>query len=317
MDIMRNCIGIDVAKQYFDLHSLKTSREQRMENSNDGIRRCVALCNKIRPELIVTEATGGYELTLAATLQAEGFAVAVVNPRRIRDFARAAGQMAKTDRLDARIIAQFAATMEPMPTERISENTQKLKALVARRNQLVRLHTAESNRREHADGKEIRRSIAAVLKVIEAQLKTIDRQITEHVENTPRLRQRSEILDSVPGVGPTTANMLVTELPELGQLNRRQIAALVGIAPMARDSGSFRGKRMTGGGRKKIRSRLFMPTLVAVRHNPILRAYYNKLLSRGKCKMVALVAVMRKLICIMNTMVKNNQVWNPNLIKIA
>jgi len=314
---MRNCIGIDVAKQYFDLHSLKTGQDQRMENSNDGIRRCVALCNKIRPELIVMEATGGYELTLAATLQAEGFAVAVVNPRRIRDFARAAGQMAKTDRLDARIIAQFAATMEPMPTERINENTQKLKALVARRHQLVGLHTAESNRREHADGKEIRRSIAAVLKVIEAQLKTIDQQITEHVENTPRLRQRSEILDSVPGIGPTTANMLVTELPELGQLNRRQIAALIGVAPMARDSGTFRGKRMTGGGRKKIRSRLFMPTLVAVRHNPILRAYYNKLLSRGKCKMVALVAVMRKLICIMNTMAKNNQEWNPNLIKIA
>jgi transposase len=314
---MRNCIGIDMAKQYFDLHSLKTRQDQRMENSNDGIRRCVALCNKIRPELIVTEATGGYELTLAATLQAEGFAVAVVNPRRIRDFARAAGQIAKTDRLDARIIAQFAATMEPMPTERISENTQKLKALVARRNQLVGLHTAESNRLEHADGKEIRRSIAAVLKVIEAQLKTIDRQIKEQIENTPQLRQRSEILDSVPGIGPTTANMLVTELPELGQLNRRQIAALIGVAPMARDSGTFRGKRMTGGGRKKIRSRLFMPTLVAVRHNPILRAYYNKLLSRGKCKMVALVAVMRKLICILNTMVKNNQKWNPNLIKIT
>jgi transposase len=189
--------------------------------------------------------------------------------------------------------------------------------LVARRNQLVGLHTAESNRREHADGKEIRRSIAAVLKVIEAQLKTIDRQIKEHVENTPQLRQRSEILDSVPGIGPTTAHMLVTELPELGRLNRRQIAALVGVAPMARDSGTFRGKRMTGGGRKKIRSRLFMPTLVAVRHNPILRAYYNKLLGRGKCKMVALVAVMRKLICIMNTMAKNNQKWNPNLIKIA
>lgn len=314
---MRNCIGIDVAKQYFDLHILKTGQDRRMENSTGGIGKCVALCNKIKPELIVMEATGGYELILAATLQAEGFALAVVNPRRIRDFARAAGQIAKTDKLDARIIAQFAAAMEPMPTEQINENTQKLKALIARRNQLVELHTAESNRLEHANGKEIRRSIAAVLKVIESQLKTIDRQITEHIDNTPRLRQRSEILDSVPGIGPTTANMLVTELPELGRLNRRQIAALVGVAPIARDSGTFRGKRMTGGGRKKIRSRLFMPTLVAVRHNPILTAYYNRLLSRGKCKMVALVAVMRKLICIMNTMAKNNQKWDPNLIKIA
>jgi len=314
---MRNCIGIDVAKQYFDLHILETGQDRRMENSAGGIAKFVALCNKIKPELIVMEATGGYELILAATVQAEGFAVAVVNPRRIRDFARAAGQIAKTDKLDARIIAQFAATMEPMPTEQINESTQKLKALVARRNQLVGLHTAESNRLEHANGKEIRRSIAAVLKVIESQLKTIDRQITEHIDNTPRLRQRSEILDSVPGIGPTTANMLVTELPELGRLNRRQIAALVGVAPIARDSGTFRGKRTTGGGRKKIRSRLFMPTLVAVRHNPVLRAYYNKLLGRGKCNMVALVAVMRKLICIMNTMAKNNQKWNPNLIKIA
>lgn len=314
---MRNCIGIDVAKQYFDLHILKTGQDRRMENSTGGIGKCVALCNKIKPELIVMEATGGYELTLAATLQTEGFAVAVVNPRRIRDFARAAGQIAKTDKLDARIIAQFATTMEPMPTKQISKNMQKLKALIARRNQLVKLHAAESNRLEHANGKEIRRSITAVLKVIESQLKTIDRQITEHIESTPRLKQRSEILDSVPGIGPTTANMLVTELPELGRLNRRQIAALVGVAPIARDSGTFRGKRMTGGGRKKIRSRLFMPTLVAVRHNPILRAYYSKLLGKGKCKMVALVAVMRKLICIMNTMAKNNQKWNPNLIKIS
>jgi len=288
-----------------------------MENSTDGFRKCVAICNEIKPELIVTEATGGYEMALAATLQAEGFAVAVVNPRRVRDFARAAGQIAKTDRLDARIIAQFAATMEPMPTEQFREKTQKLKALVARRSQLVGLHTAESNRLEHADGKDVRRSIAAVLKFIGAQLKTIDRQISGHIENTPRLRQRSEILNSVPGIGPTTANMLVTELPELGRLNRRQIAALVGVAPMARDSGTFRGKRMTGGGRKKIRSRLFMPTLVAVRHNPTLREYYNKLLSREKCKMVALVAVMRKLICILNTMTRNNQKWNPNLIKIT
>ena len=314
---MRDCIGIDVAKKHFDLHSLKTGQDRRLENSADGIRQCVALCNEIRPKLIVMEATGGYERTLAATVQAEGFVVAVVNPRRIRDFARAAGQIAKTDKLDARIIAQFGATMEPRPTEQIDENTQKLKTLVARRSQLVGLHTAESNRMEHADARNIQRSIAAVVKVITTQLKSIDRQIEQHIQDTPQLHQRSEIIDSAPGIGPVTAHMLVTELPELGRLNRRQIAALVGVAPMARDSGTFRGKRMTGGGRKQIRSRLFMPTLVAVRHNPILKAYYTGLLSRGKCKMVALVAVMRKLICILNAMVKNNQKWNPNLIKIT
>ena len=313
---MRNCIGIDVAKQSFDLHSLKTGQDRRMNNSPHGIRQCVALCNAIQPELIVMEATGGYEGALAGPLQAEGLAVAVVNPRRIRDFARAAGQIAKTDKLDARIIAQFAATLEPMPTEHMDENTRKLKALVARRNQLVQLHTAESNRREHAHTRDIQRSLRAVLNVIEAQLKTMDRHIQEHVRNTPQLQQRAEAIDSVPGVGPVTAHMLVTELPELGQLNRRQIAALVGVAPIARDSGTFRGKRMTGGGRKEIRSRLFMPTLVAVRHNPILKAYYTRLLSLGKCKMVALVAVMRKLICILNAMMKNGQQWNPKLIKI-
>jgi transposase len=263
------------------------------------------------------EATGGYELTLAGTLQAEGFAVAVVNPRRIRDFAKAAGQIAKTDKLDARIIAQFAATLEPMPTEQISKNTQKLKALVARRNQLVGLHTAESNRMEHADIGDIRRSISAVVKVIEIQLKTIDRQIEQHIRNTPQLQQQAQTIESVPGIGPTTAHMLVTELPELGRLNRRQIAALVGVAPIARDSGTFRGKRMTGGGRKHIRSRLFMPTLVAVRYNPVLKTYYTRLLGSGKCKMVALVASMRKLVCILNSMLKNNQKWDSNLMEIV
>jgi transposase len=314
---MRNCIGIDVAKQSFDLHSLKTGQDRQMDNSPNGIRQCVALCSHIQPELIVMEATGSYELALASTLQAKGFAVAVINPRRIRDFARAAGQIAKTDKLDARIIAQFAATLEPMPTKQIDENTRKLKALVARRSQLVSLHTAESNRREHAHARDIQRSLSAVLKVIEAQLKTIDRFIHEHVQNTPQLRQRAEALDSVPGIGPVTAHMLVTELPELGRLNRRQIAALVGVAPIARDSGTFRGKRMTGGGRKTIRSRLFMPTLVVVRHNPVLKAYYARLLRQGKCKMVALVAVMRKLICILNTMMKNGQQWNPKVIRIS
>lgn len=314
---MRNCIGIDVAKLYFDLHCLKTGQDRHIDNTADGIRQCVALCNEIRPQLIVMEATGGYELALASALQAKGFAVAIVNPRRIRDFAKATGQIAKTDKLDARIIARFAATLEPMPTEQINENTQKLKALVARRSQLVGLHTAEANRLEHADTRDIQRSIAAVLKVIEAQLKTIDRQIDEHIRSTPQLQQRAETIDSAPGIGPTTAHMLVTELPELGRLNRRQIAALVGVAPIARDSGTFRGKRMTGGGRKDIRSRLFMPTLVAVRYNPVLKAYYDRLVSQGKCKMVALVAAMRKLICILNTMLKNNQKWNPNLMKIA
>ena len=314
---MENYIGIDIAKHTFDLCCMPQQKTRQFENNKKGIKKAAGMLAKVKPELIVMEATGGYEAMLAAELYSDGLPVAVVNPARIRALAMANGQLAKTDKLDARIIAHFAVTLEPMPTEQISKKTQKLKALVARRSQLVGLHTAESNRLEHADTKDIQRSITAVMRVIEAQLKTIDHQIDEHIRNTPQLQKRSEIIDSVPGIGQITAHMLVTELPELGRLNRRQIAALVGVAPIARDSGTFRGKRMTGGGRKEIRSRLFMPTLVAARHNPVLKAYYNRLLSHGKCKMVALVAVMRKLICILNAMTKNNQEWDPTVIKIT
>lgn len=314
---MRKYIGIDVAKHNFDLYDLATRQSRRWENTPDGIAQCVAFCTHTMPELIVMEATGGYELTLAATLQGEGFSVAVVNPRRVRDFAKALGRMAKTDKLDACLIAQFGATLEPIPTEQISENTQKIKALVARRNQLVVLRTAEFNRLEHAGIPAIQHSIDMILKAIEAELESIDRQIEEQVRKTPELKQRAQTLESTPGIGSTTAHMLVTELPELGHLNRRQIAALVGVAPINRDSGMLRGKRMTGGGRKDIRSRLFMPTLVAVRYNPTLKAYYQRLIGEGKCKMVAIIATMRKLLCILNTMLKNNQNWQQKFVKNA
>ena len=313
---MRNCIGIDVAKPFFDLHVLASGNNRRFPNEMQGIQACLKLCQDVQPELIIMEATGGYESLLAATLQAEGWPVAVVNPRRIRDFARAVGQMAKTDKLDARIIAQYGATLEPVPTQQIDNNSRKLKALVTRRQQLIDMHTAESNRTEHAIDREIKHSITAVVRIIEKNIEKIDKQIKDHINNQPQLRQRAEYLKSIPGIGDTTAHLLVTELPELGFFNRRQIAALVGVAPINRDSGMFRGKRMTGGGRRHIRSRLFMPTLVAVHHNPILKRHYRRLIEKeGKCKMVALVASMRKLLCIMNSMLKNNQYWQPNLIK--
>jgi len=313
---MRNCIGIDVAKPFFDLHALVSEQDQRFPNEMQGIQACLKLCQDVQPELIVMEATGGYESLLAGTLQAEGWPVAVVNPRRIRDFARATGQIAKTDKLDARIIARYGATLEPAPVEQIDDNCRRLKALVMRRQQLVDMHTAESNRTEHALDKEVKHSIAAIVRTIKKQIEKIDRQIKDHIDNQPQLRQKAEYLKSIPGIGDTTAHLLVTELPELGRFNRRQIAALVGVAPINRDSGMFRGKRMTGGGRKHIRSRLFMPTLVAVRCNPVLKRYYRRLIEKeGKCKMVAIVAAMRKLLCIMNTMLKNNQYWQPELIK--
>lgn len=315
---MRKCIGIDVSKQYFDIHVLPTDQRERFSNDEAGIRLCLKRCQQEQLELIVMEATGGYESLLAGTLQAEGLSVAVVNPRRIREFAKASGQMAKTDALDAKIIACYGAILEPAPIEQISDNARKLKALVSRRHQLVQMHTAENNRTEHTVDKEIKSSLVAVVRTLEKQIDKIDRQIKDHIDQQPELKQRAESLKSVPGIGDTTAHMLVTELPELGHYNRRQIAALVGVAPINRDSGMFRGKRMTGGGRRHVRARLFMPTLVAVKYNPVLRRYYRNLVEQqGKCKMVALTAAMRKLLCIMNTMLKNNQKWNENLVKTA
>jgi len=314
---MRNCIGVDISKRSFDVYVLETNKAFQMQNNSEGITRCVKLCHEILPELIVMEATGGYEMLLASHLQAGGFPVAIVNPRRIRDFARALGQMAKTDKIDAQIIAKFAATLEPMPHEFIDDNSRKLKALISRRKQLLQMHTAEVNRREHALEKEIKQSIKAIVTAIETQLQNVDKEIDDAIKQAPELKQKTEFLQSIPGIGKTTAHMLVTELPELGILNRRQIAALV-VAPINRDSGAFRGKRMTGGGRKHVRTKLYMPTLVATQFNPVIKKYYRKLVDeRGKCKMVALTAAMRKLLCIMNTMIKNNQNWQPNFTKNA
>jgi transposase len=306
-------IGIDISKKFFDLHSLPDGQGQHFEYDRKGIQQCLKMLKSSKPKLIVMEATGGYEVQLVCRLQTAGFAVAAVNPRRVRDFAKATGQLATTDKIAARNIAQFAATLQPPAKDLVDENTRIMRALVARRHQLVRMHTAESNRMEHAMDKQITRSIKVVLKAIEDEVARVERQIRQRIERMPELKQKAEQIDSVPGVGETTASMLVSELPELGRLNRRQIAALVGVAPINRDSGQFRGKCMTGGGRRDIRARLYMPTLAATRHNPVIRRFYLGLIARGKTKMVAVVAAMRKLLTILNTMVSKNQCWNPNI----
>jgi len=312
---MENTIGIDVSKAKLDVHVLKDKKDIQFDNSAEGIKGCIELCRAVKPELIAMEATGGYEYFVAAKLCAEGFAVAVVNPRMVRDFARALGKTAKTDKIDAMVIARFAANCQPLPQNRVSDNSRKLKALTARRQQLLDIRISESNRMEHAIDREIRRSIEKVIKIIESEIESVDRQIREHIDNMPQLKGKTEKLRSVPGIGDTTAAMLVSELPELGTFNRREIAALVGVAPMNRDSGTFRGKRMTGGGRRDVRNRLFMPTLVAIRHNPVLKKYYQRLVNKEcKTKMVAIIAAMRKLLCIMNAMLKNNQQWEPKIV---
>jgi len=307
---MENYIGIDVAKQNFDLCCLNQKEIRQFENNTKGIRKAVKVITKLQPNLVVMEATGGYEALLAAELHAARLPVAVVNPRRIRDFARANGQLAKTDKLDAAVIALFAARMQPPTQEQIDHNSRRMKALVARRNQLIRLHTAENNRREHVLDRVIERSLNRIIRTIEREIENVEQLIREQLDSMPELRAKAQILDSAPGIGETTATMLVTEVPELGRLNRREIAMLVGVAPVNRDSGTFRGKRMTGAGRRDVRSRLFMPTLVATRHNPVIRRFYQRLLAKGKTKMTAIIACMRKLITILNTMAARNEAWN-------
>jgi transposase len=311
---MENTIGIDVSKAKLDVHVLNEKKDIQFENSDVGVKECINVCLKVKPELIVMESTGGYEYLTAAKLSAEGLPIAVVNPRRIRDFSRAIGMTAKTDKIDAKVIALYAANCQPIPQGRIDGNCRKLKALTARRQQLLDMRIAESNRIEHSVDREVRHSIEIVIRTINKEIEKIDRQIHDHIDNMPQLKQKTEKLSSIPGIGDTTAAMLVSELPELGTFNRRQIAALVGVAPINRDSGTFRGKRMTGGGRRNVRRRLFMPTLVAIRYNPVLKKYYQRLIDKeGKTKMVAIIAAMRKLLCIMNSMLKNNQVWKPKM----
>lgn len=307
---MEKTIGIDVSKARLDVHVLNSKRDLQFDNNAEGIKKCCKLCLEVKPELVVLEATGGYEYAAAAQLSATGLPVAIVNPRRVRDYAKAAGFTAKTDKIDAKVIALYAARCKPMAQGVIDDNSRKLKALTSRRHQLLDMRTAENNRMEHAIDKEISRSLTRSINMINKEIEKIDKQIGEHIDNMPELKEKADKLKSVPGIGDTTAAMLISELPELGTFNRRQIASLVGVAPINRDSGTFRGKRMTGGGRKNVRNRLFMPTLVAIRHNPPLRKYYRRLVDeKGKTKMVAVVAAMRKLLCIMNVMLKNNQQW--------
>lgn len=307
---MENYVGIDVAKHTFDLCCLPENKNLQFENNTKGIRKAGRMLRKLKPELIVMEATGGYEAMLAAELYSAGLPVAVVNPARIRAFARANGQLAKTDKLDAAVIAVFAAKMQPPAREQIDENGRLLKALVARRGQLIGMRTAENNRQEHALDKAIARSLDRMLKTFDREIERIEETIRKELADMPELKAKAEIIESAPGIGETTASMLVTEVPELGRLNRRQIAMLIGVAPINRDSGTFRGKRITGGGRRDVRARLFMPTLVAIRHNSVIRRFYQHLLERGKTKMTAIIACMRKLITILNIMVARNQAWN-------
>lgn len=309
-------VGIDVAKNHLDL-ALRAGagevRTERFTNTSSGIRALVEQLTEADPKRVVLEATGGFERPVCAALAAAGLPVAVVNPRQVRDFAKATGRLAKTDQIDAGILALFAERIRPEIHPLPSADQQAFSALVARRRQLIKMKTAEENRLQSAPSETVRSSIKAHLSFLKEQVEEAEDHLEEAVSNSPLWRENERLLCSVPGVGRATARTLLAELPELGKANRQEIAKLVGVAPLNCDSGTYRGQRTTWGGRASVRSALYMAALSATRCNRKIRAFYHRLLERGKAKKKALVASMRKLLVILNTMVKNGQAWNPDL----
>lgn len=301
-------VGIDVSKATLDV-ALRPSGE-RFSASNDeaGIRIVLDRLRPLTSALVVLEATGGFENATVAALATAGFQIVVANPRQIRNFARATGQLAKTDRIDADILALFADRVRPQPRPLPDEAAQALDALLTRRRQLLEMLTAEKNRLGFARPP-IRKSISQHIRWLERQLAGVDHDLNRTIQQSPLWRAKEDLLRSVPGVGPVVSRTLLGELPELGTLNRKQIAALVGVAPLARDSGTFRGRRIVWGGRAPVRSALYMSALVASRHNPVIRAFYLRLRAAGKPRKVALTACMRKLLTILNAMARDKTPW--------
>lgn len=308
--------GIDVSKNTLDVAAFQSNRKWQFSNDETGINQLVSTLSKLTPALVVTEATGGYEAAAAYALQKAGIQCAVVNPREVRDFAKATKKLAKTDKIDAHVLAHFAAAIKPEPRPLSDDQTQELEAVLTRRRQVIEMLTAEKNRL-HLARQPVQEAIQAHIAYLEKELQQIDSALQDRIEESPIQREKSRLLQSVPGVGPNVSATLIIELPELGSLNRRQIAALVGVAPLNHDSGTRRGKRGTWGGRPQVRSALYMSALVASRRNPLISQFYKRLCEAGKAKKVALVACMRKLLIILNSMLKHRIPWiyiEPKLV---
>jgi transposase len=301
--------GIDVAKGTLVL-AVTDQSVRSFPNDEPGRRELVAFLQPLRPTVTVLEATGGYEIAAVTSLALADLPVAVVNPRQIRDFARAVGIRAKTDALDAQVLLRFATQIHPEPRPLPDEAHADLLALVARRTQLVEMRTAEQNRLS-LTRRPLQRSVREHIAWLDRRITDADHDMRRLIEASPLWRTRDQLLQSMPGVGPQTSARLLASLPELGRLSHRQLAALVGVAPLNRDSGTLRGTRAIWGGRAPVRRILYMATLVATRHNPTIKAFYQRLLNAGKPKKVALVAAMRKLLLILNAMVKHQQPWLP------
>lgn len=306
-------VGIDVAKQKFDVAASNKKSVQTMPYTKEGIEKLINYLKEINPELICMEATGGLQRRLLQELSKQGFQVAVVNPSQIRNFAKSTGQLAKTDAIDARIIAKFAELIEPRITQPLKEKHQEIVDLQTRTKQLKKMITQEKNRLASTHNTNIKKMIQKMIDGFEKQLKTIEKRIDELIKKDKELQQKADVITSPTGIGPATARLLIAELPELGKLNCREIGRLTGTAPTNRDSGTLRGKRTTGGGRSSIRQGMFMPVLVAIRHNARIKAFYDRLIGQGKPKMVAIIACMRKLLTILNTMVREGKKWNENI----
>lgn len=307
-------IGLDVSKSYIDLHQLPQERAARFEYGQEGISKLVTFLKRRKPTLIVMEATGGYESHVAAELASAGLSVAIVNPRQVRNFARALGKLAKTDAIDAAVLARFSQDVRPEARKLPDPEEQTLKAFVSRRRQLISMLVAEKNRLSRATSKSVIDSLNRTIKFIQNQIDDLDTEINFTIQNSPVWRAKDDLLKSVPGIGAKTSCSLLAQLPELGRLNRRQIASLVGVAPMNRDSGTLRGKRMITGGRKPVRNALFMATTAARRFNPKIKAFYLRLRAAGKSYKVALTACMRKLLVILNSMLKTQTPFKQDFV---
>jgi transposase len=305
----KDFVGIDVSKDALDVATFTTHKKWHFSNDETGICHLIEALKELPPTLVVMESTGGYETPLAYALDNVEIPCAVVNPREVRDFARATKKLAKTDTIDAYVLAHFAAVIKPEPRHLSDEQSQELEAILTRRRQITVMLTAEKNRM-HTARKQVSDSIQAHIDYLEKEMNQLNSNLMGRIEESPVQREKYELLQSVPGVGPNLSSTLLIELPELGNLNRRQVAALVGVAPINHDSGNKRGKRRIWGGRPQVRTALYMATLVATRFNPVISEFYTRLCAIGKAKKIALVACMRKLLIILNSMIKHRVPWH-------
>lgn len=302
-------VGIDVSKAELEVGLVPEDKTWKTPHDHGGIRMVVERLIAMSPELVILEATGGLEVPLAAAIGAAGLPVVVVNPRQVRDFAKASGRLAKTDRIDALVLSNFGRSMRPEVRPLKDEQTQELKALHTRRLQMVEMLTAEKNRLGRAPSGRVCRDIQRHIAWLEKRIKEADKDLEDLIKNSPIWREKDAIIRSVPGAGPGLSSTLLCELPELGTLSHKRIAALVGLAPFNCDSGKYRGQRRIWGGRARVRSALYMSTLVAMRFNPLIKPFYQRLIKAGKKPKVAITACMRKLLTILNAMMRDRSPW--------